>query len=206
MNQTPLSGVNKSSYLIHLIYLSRLIYSISMLITISGLPGSGKSTIGKMLAKKLGYKFYSVGDLRGKMALERGLTIEELNKLGESEQWTDKEADDYQVALAKRENNFVIDGRISFHFMPQSFKIFLSVDPNVAAKRVFPHPRPDEKRPASIEELKTAMAARMQSDGLRYKKYYNIVYPDPSAFNLVIDTSNLTPDAIVDQILTALKK
>ena len=38
-----------------------------MIITISGLPGSGKSTIGKMLAKKLGYKFYSMGDLRGKI-------------------------------------------------------------------------------------------------------------------------------------------
>ncbi len=175
-----------------------------MLITISGLPGSGKSTIGKMLAKKLGYKFYSVGDLRGKMALERGLTIEELNKLGESEQWTDKEADDYQVALAKREDNFVIDGRISFHFMPQSLKIFLSVDPNVGARRVFSHPRADEKPASNMEELKKAMAARMQSDGLRYKKYYNIVYPDPSAFDLVIDTSHLTPGEILDRIVRAL--
>ncbi len=177
-----------------------------MIVTISGLPGSGKSTIGKMLAKKLGYNFYSVGDLRGKMATERGLTIEELNKLGESEQWTDKEADDYQVALAKREDNFIIDGRISFHFIPQSFKIFLTVDTDVGATRVFAHPRTDEKPASTIEELKTAMAARMQSDTLRYKKYYDITYPDPTAFDLVIDTSHLTPEEILEKILTAIKK
>ncbi len=175
-----------------------------MIITISGLPGSGKSTIGKMLAARLGYKFYSVGDLRGKMALERGLTIEELNTLGESEKWTDKEADDYQVALAAREDNFIIDGRISFHFIPQSFKIFLAVDQDVGAKRVFAHPRADEKPASTIEELERAMTARVQSDSMRFEKYYGITYPDPAAFDLVIDTSHLTPGEILDTILQAL--
>lgn len=177
-----------------------------MIITISGLPGSGKSTIGKMLAARLGYKFYSIGDLRGKMATDRGMTIEELNALGEKEAWTDKDADEYQIELARREDNFIVDGRISFYFIPQSFKIFLSVDPDEAARRVFNNPRPDEKRPKNVEELKTAMQARLQSDALRYKKYYGITYPDPTAFDLVIDTSNLTPAEILDTILRALPK
>ena len=176
-----------------------------MIVTISGLPGSGKSTIGKMLAEQLGYKFYSIGDLRGKMAIDRGMTIEELNTLGESQQWTDKEADEYQVALAKREDNFIVDGRISFHFIPTSFKIFLTVDPDVAANRVFAHQRLDEKQVGSVEERKRAMAQRMQSDALRYKKYYDITYPDPAAFDLVIDTSHLTPEEILDRIMARLK-
>jgi len=33
-------------------------------ITISGLPGSGKTTVGKNLAKIFGSKFISVGDIR----------------------------------------------------------------------------------------------------------------------------------------------
>ncbi|MCX6741353.1 MAG: AAA family ATPase, partial [Candidatus Parcubacteria bacterium] len=46
-----------------------------MIITLSGKPGSGKTTVAKILAEKLGYKFYSTGDLRGQMAMKRGLTI-----------------------------------------------------------------------------------------------------------------------------------
>lgn len=177
-----------------------------MIITISGLPGSGKSTIGKMLAARLGYKFYSVGDLRGKMAQERGLTIEELNALGEKERWTDKEADDYQIALASREDNFVIDGRISYHFIPQSFKLFLQVDLDEAARRVFASPRTDEKPAQNVGEVKRSMQERLASDARRYKQYYGITYPDHKAFDLVIDTTDLTPNAILDKILRALQK
>ena len=172
-----------------------------MIITISGLPGSGKSTIGKMLAESLGYRFYSMGDLRGKMALERGITIEELNTLGEESDWTDKPVDEYQKKLGCTENNFIIDGRISFHFIPHSFKIFLEVDPDEAARRVFTHRRPDEKVVTTVAECKAAMASRMKSDALRYKKYYHLVYPDRRAFDLVIDTTHLAPTQILDRIM-----
>ena len=178
----------------------------SMIITISGLPGSGKSTIGKMLAEKLGYQFYSMGDLRGKMAMERGLTIEELNTLGEQEDWTDKPVDEYQEKLGRTENNFIIDGRISFHFIPHSYKVFLEVDSDMAAKRVFAHRRSDERVVNTVAECKAAMAERMGSDALRYKKYYNLTYPDRSAFDLVIDTTDLAPETIRDQILTTIQK
>ncbi len=40
-----------------------------MIITIAGMPGSGKTTVAKILADKLNLKRYSMGDLRGKMAL-----------------------------------------------------------------------------------------------------------------------------------------
>ena len=51
-----------------------------MIITISGKPGAGKTTVGKAVAARLGLEFYSMGDLRGKMASDRGLTIDELSK------------------------------------------------------------------------------------------------------------------------------
>ncbi len=95
-----------------------------MIIVISGSPGSGKSTVGKILAKDLGYKFYSMGDLRGQMAMERGLTIDQLNEIGKTEDWTDRAADEYQKKLGETEDNFVIDSWAGFHFLPQAFKIF----------------------------------------------------------------------------------
>jgi len=57
-----------------------------MIITISGLPGSGKTSVGKLIAERLGYEFLSIGDLRGSFASKKGLTIDELNKLGEDNQ------------------------------------------------------------------------------------------------------------------------
>lgn len=176
-----------------------------MIITISGLPGSGKSTIADLLAKKLKYKRYSMGDLRGKMAMDRGMTIDELNKLGEREDWTDRKVDEYQARLGKKEDNFVIDGRISFYFIPQSFKVFLDVDPKVASRRVFKNQRPDEARAKSARELQARMRKRADDDDLRYKKYYGITFRDKSRFDLAIDTTDLTPQEIVDRIMGSLK-
>ena len=53
---------------------------ITMIITISGTPGSGKSTVAKMIATKLGFKHYSTGDFMRQMAKERGISLEELSK------------------------------------------------------------------------------------------------------------------------------
>lgn len=175
-----------------------------MIIAISGLPGSGKSTVGKILAKKLGYKFYSMGDMRGKMAMERGLTINELNKLGEKEDWTDKIVDEYQQELGEKEQNFIIDGRLSFYFIPHAYKIFLTVNPREAAKRVFSDPRPDEKKVNSIEEQIKAMQKRVRDDEKRYKKYYNVSFTKEKNYNLVIDTTRLNLNEVVAEIYRVL--
>lgn len=172
-----------------------------MIIAISGLPGSGKSTVGRILAKKLGYKFYSMGNLRGKMAMERGLTIDELNKLGEKEVWTDKIVDEYQKELGKQEDNFVIDGRLSFYFIPRAYKIFLTVDSRVAAERVFADPRPDEKKAKNVRELVKSMRKRISDDERRYKKYYKIGFLQKKNYNLIIDTTRLNLKQIVTKIL-----
>ena len=108
-----------------------------MVISITGSPGSGKSTIAKMLATALNVPWYSVGDLRGKMAQERGMTIDELNALGETEAFTDHDVDEYQKKLGESGESFIIDGRLSWHFIPSSLKVFLNVDPTVAATRIF---------------------------------------------------------------------
>jgi len=177
-----------------------------MIITIAGMPGSGKSTIAKLLSKELGIPWYSVGDLRGKMALERGMTIDEFNALGETEAFTDKEVDDYQQKLGEGDESFIMDGRLSWHFIPHSLKVFLDVDADEAARRVFNAPRDDrkdEKTHASVEEVKGAIAARMASDQRRYQKYYGVDFLDRRNYNVVIDTTNLTPAEIASEILSA---
>ncbi|MBL7100633.1 MAG: cytidylate kinase family protein [Nanoarchaeota archaeon] len=172
-----------------------------MIITISGDPGSGKSTIAKETAKTLGYNFYSVGDLRGKMAMDRGLTIDQLNDIGKNEAWTDKDADKYQEELGKKEDDFVIEGRLGFHFIPHSTKIFLKVDKDESARRVFKDQREDEEKKETVEEVKEMLAKRSEHDRQRYLKYYNIDHLDLKHYDLVLDTTNLTIDEVKEKLL-----
>lgn len=176
-----------------------------MKITISGYPGAGKTTVGKMLAERLGYKFYSVGDLRGKMAMDRGMTIDELNKLGEKEFWTDDVADQWQKKIGQTEDNFVMEGRLSFYFIPDSFKLFLTIDKTVAAERILKNQRPDEKPVSSVVEMEQIISERLAADKKRYQEYYGL---DPSAkenFDVVLDTTSRTIEEIVDEILKKVR-
>lgn len=175
-----------------------------MIITISGLPGSGKSTIGKRLATQLGYRFYSMGDLRGKMAMERGMSIDELNKLGEQEGWTDQEVDEYQKKLGETEDNFVIDGRLSWHFIPKSFKVFLTVAVEEGARRIFKKQRPDEAPVGTMQDMVAQIRARIASDNTRYRKWYGVQFNDAKNYDLTINTTALPPKQVVEKIRRAL--
>lgn len=176
-----------------------------MIITISGPPGSGKNTVADALAKKLNYKHYSMGDIRRKMAQDRGMTIADFNKLGEKEFFTDKEVDGYQTELGKKEDNFIVDGRLSYHFIPNSLKIFLDVTLEVGAKRIFGAKRKGEEF-KNLDEAIASVKSRVQSDKARYKKYYNLDYTDKSQYDYVVDTTNLSVDGVVNKILSMIEE
>lgn len=183
-----------------------------MIISIAGTPGSGKTSAAKIVAARLGFPFYSIGALRGKMAKDRGMTIDELNALGETESFTDAEVDEYQKSLGIKEDNFVIEGRLAWLFIPHSFKVFLACDPDEAAKRVF-QSRKNPKEDRSDEPLYTDPASakseiekRTESDNRRYQKYYGVQYQDPSHYDLVINTTDLSgPNITAGLILERLQ-
>lgn len=176
-----------------------------MIISISGQSGSGKSTAAKLLAKKLNFTHYSIGDLRRRMAKERGLTIEEFNKIGEKQDFTDKEADEYQINLGKTEDNFVIDARLAFHFIPHAVKIFLTASLDERARRVFSDKRETEKY-RTVEQAKKSLQEMEKGDLRRYKQYYNINHLDHKQYDLVIDSTALSPEEVVSAIVQFLEK
>lgn len=184
-----------------------------MIISIAGTPGSGKTSVAKRIAEQFGMSFYSTGSMRGKMAEERGMTIDELNALGEKESFTDTEVDDYQKQLGEKEDNFVIEGRLGWHFIPHSFKILLTCDLNEAARRVYgarinsPEDRGDESMYKDVEDTKKYIATRMDSDMRRYQKYYGINYLDPANYDLVVDTTNIVgAENVTKGILEEMEK
>jgi len=175
-----------------------------MIITISGIAGSGKSTVAKELAKKLKYKHYSIGDFMREMAKERKVSLLELSKQAEEDRSIDKELDKKQTRL-KKEDNFVIDSRLGFYFIPKSIKVFLGVELNEAAKRILKEKREHEQYrdiQESIEKIKT----RIKSEDKRYSGYYRVDYHNQKNYDLVIDTTNLKIDEVLNKILEFLNK
>ncbi len=176
-----------------------------MIITISGQAGSGKSTVARMLAKMLGFKHYSIGDLRREMALKKGITLAELNRLGEKEDFTDKDVDEHQKMLGEKEDNFVIDGRTSFHFIPHAVKVYLEAGIKERAKRVFQDERGTE-RFSDLDDTAKALVEREKSDNRRYKKYYNIDCNDKKHYDLVIDSSRIPAKKVAERIIEFVKE
>ncbi|MEX2017204.1 MAG: cytidylate kinase family protein [Candidatus Pacearchaeota archaeon] len=175
-----------------------------MIITISGKPGAGKTSSGKELARILNYKFLSIGDLRGIIAKERGLTIDELNEIGKKESWVHEEADKKTIEIGKKMDNFIVEGWAAYHFIPHSKKIFLHVDEDVGAERVFKDQRYDEERQETVENMKNLQRKRLIRTEEQFRKYYEVDFLDEKNYDIVIDTTSLSQNEIVDELLRRL--
>jgi cytidylate kinase len=180
----------------------------NMIITISGMIGSGKSTVADEIAKKLGYKRYSSGDFMRKMAEEKKMTLAELSKEAETNPKIDKEIDRRQIELGKKEKDFVIDGRLSWHFIPNSVKVYLDVSNEEAARRIYNDKKETRKTEkfSSLEELTKEIQKRKESEIKRYKKYYGINYHDRKNYDIYLDTTNMTLKEEINSLMKEIKK
>ena len=182
-----------------------------MIISLSGAPGSGKSTIAQMLSDKLGWPRYYMGGLRRAAAGKRGLSLAEYNKLGEKDISTDREVDEYQRELGEKEDNFVIEGRTSWYFIPHSWKIYLDVSPEEGAKRIFgslqhKNNRNEDNNLETLADVLASTSERITSDARRYRQYYNIDVYNKNNYDFYLDTSDLTPTQVFDAVLKAAQE
>ncbi len=173
-----------------------------MIISFSGLPGAGKSSIAHRLAADLGWPYYDMGTLRRQIAAKKGLTIEEYNKIGENDPSTDTEVDYYQADLGKEQDNFVIVGRTSWHFIPHSLKILLSVRPEISAERVFNdlEKRNESGELNSIAAVRAMLDRRFENDKKRFATYYSLELYNEGDYDWILDTSDLSPEQAYQQV------
>ena len=172
-----------------------------MLITMWWKAWSGKGTVSKLLAKELGYETISIGDMKRKLAAEMWINIIEFNKMWDDPEKSaefDLKYEEYQKNL-KLTDNIILDSRLWFYAQPKAFKILLDVDEEIAWERIFKDKRATKKH--AIAEVKE----RNSSDEERYKKLYDVNVRDPNNYNLVIDTSDRTPQEVLQIILDEFK-
>ncbi len=135
--------------------------------------------------------------------MEGWISLIELGREAEWDGWIiDTILDDRQIKLWKTEDNFIIDGRLAFHFIPNAIKIFLTVSPEEAARRIFAdQTRQGVEAHENIENTIVNIQTRRKSEDDRYLKYYRLHIYDMSLYDIVIDTTNRTPEEIFDEII-----
>jgi len=183
-----------------------------MIITISGTAGSGKSTAAKMVAAHLNAEYVSVGNMRREIARKRGMSLLELNEYAKTHPETDVEVDKEVSSMVREFSNggkhVVVEGRMQFYFLPESLKIFIKVSPEEGARRIWNDLQNKATREArnegsisSQEQMEKEIVTRDKQDSLRYLKYYGVDHRDEKQYDLVIDSTSLTPDEVVEEIL-----
>ncbi len=178
------------------------------IITLGGMPGSGKSSTGKALAQLLGYERFSSGDFFREMAAKRGISVEEINRQAEHDSVIDHETDAWVKEKGKREN-LIIDSRLAFHWIPDAFKVFLKLDPHIAAERTFAQIQNEGRTSQdaqSVDDVYQKTLSRIESEKKRYKELYAIDYMDESRYDLVVDTGPNNLETVTKLIADAYKQ
>lgn len=169
-----------------------------MRITISGLPGSGTTTVAKLLSEELSVKLISAGELFRQMAKEKKLPLEHFNKLAETDDDFDRQIDERQGEEAMKRENAIVEGRLSGFFVPDAdLKIWLKAPVETRAARIA------HREAIAYEEALSAMNNRERSENKRYEQYYGVNLADLSTYDLVIDSSRWSERDIVELIKMA---
>jgi predicted cytidylate kinase len=171
-----------------------------MIITISGLIGSGKTTVCRMLSERLGYRMVISGHVFREMAKELDLNLEEFSLRAEQDPKYDKLIDERMVDIARGEKDVILEGRLAGQMMRRNgipaFCIFLDAALEIRTQRV------SGREGVELQNAMQEMSAREASEVLRYRKYYGIDVTDRSIYDLVIDTGALTPEQVVERIVS----
>lgn len=175
-------------------------------IVLSGNAGSGKSTIGKLLAQNLDIEFLSVGDICRKKALSMGMDINQFQEYLKTNNEFDQAMDSYIAEHARSLQNYVLDYRLGFFFLPESFKVFLRVSDEVAVNRISNRNGADENLISGYpRELVLLLKRRNGLMRQRFIEVYNADFIDERNYDLVLDTNQLAPEDILNEIIEALR-
>lgn len=167
-----------------------------IVVCISGMAGTGKSTLAKKLAQKYKLKYYSGGDALKELAADEGYNSssrgwwespEGLSFLEKREKNLkfDKAVDDKLLEYAQQ-GNVLLDSWAMPWLLKTGFKIWLVASEEKRAERIAKRDKISVKEALQVLKEKEARTKAI------YKKLYGFTLgEDFEPFNLVLDTDNL---------------
>lgn len=174
-----------------------------MLITISGLPGSGKTTVARLVAQTLGLEHVYAGDIFRRQAEAAGLSLDEYQRRAETDHSIDR-ALDAQMRERARRGNAVLEGRLAAFMADEAgvptLRVFLDASEGVRANRIADREGGDA--PARRREIQ----AREASDARRYREIYGVDYHDPLRYDLVLQTDGRAPEEVATEIVARARQ
>jgi cytidylate kinase len=174
------------------------------LIAVAGGPGTGTTTLCRLLAARLGAEHVHAGQVFRTIAAENGMDVVAFSKHAEGRPEVDHELDRRMIELA-RGPSVVLDARLSAWHAAQAgvpaLRVLLTVPPRVGAERVAAR----EKR-LDVEAVQAENAEREAAEKRRYRELYRFDPSDLSHYDLVIDSSTLGPEAIADRVIERLER
>jgi len=169
------------------------------LITISGLPGSGKTSTAKLLAEKLNYNHINGGGLFRQLAVESNRNVVEQSLAAEHDATIDENFDKRLIALAQKAKKTIFESRLIGWMTKKenipSYKIWISAPKEIRAQRIAKR----DKVPlaTALKDIELREASYLD----RYKKFYNINILDTSIYDLVVSTKKMPTEKVVQFII-----
>jgi cytidylate kinase len=171
-----------------------------MLLTVSGPPGSGKSTTAAGLAEAFGLEHISGGDIFRELAAERGYSPVEFNELAEEDDQIDRDLDRRLYEIAQERDDVLLESRLAGWLAAEEadIRIWLDAPLNIRAERIA------DREGKDVEVARRETDRRELSEAKRYKEYYNIEIGDRSIYDIVYNTARWSPEGVLGMLTTAV--
>jgi cytidylate kinase len=169
-----------------------------IIVTVDGPSGSGKGTLAKEIAERLGIKHFSAGDVFRSIAKDQGISHVELAEKADKQ--VDLEVDRRTLQRALEES-CVVEGRLPSWVLGDysDLKIFLTADEKERAKRVAGRENIDRKT-----ALEQEIRQRDSENNRRYEDYYGIDTSKKDIYDVIFDNTDLSlneQNNLVDKII-----
>ena len=175
---------------------------MARIIAVAGAPGTGTTTLCKLLSDRTGLPHVYAGQIFRQLAAERAMDVTTFNRYAEEHPDIDIELDRRMIEVA-RKGACVLEGRMVAWQLQKAqvhdaLRVLLEAPEEVRAARV-------AKREGVPDFHKVLMDNRHReaSEAKRYREFYGFDPNDPRQYDLVIDSSAATPDEIAQRVLAA---
>jgi len=167
-------------------------------ITVSGLSGSGKTTVAKEIAKAFKLKLVNAGDLSREYATKNKMTLDEMSKALPPK--IDYQIDKMLLDLAQR-GGHVLVARLSAWVAGDwaDCRVFVQCNKKIRHQRVA------EREGLSLLRAKVKIENRDYGDYQRYRKLYDIDINDKNIYNLIINNNQISLEELKRETVKKIK-